>query len=388
MSDPIRIRMYQAGFGDCFLLHLPTSARTKTMLVDCGSLGGGQPTFKRVVERLLKDVDNHIDVIVATHRHRDHVGGFDHDGWKNVTATEVWLPWTERPDDPIALRIRSAQENLARSLRDALPTNADPGLRFLAENALTNEKARDRLLQLGAGPPSKLRWIACEAPGLNSFDSPALPGIEVYVLGPLRDEKTFTDMEPPKEQNFARQARIAAGGAGATQAGVGAFPSQWCVPTGALSDEEINLVRLATPDAQFELLALNDHLINSTSIMLVLRVGETHLLLPGDAQWSTWKAALADPARRELLTKTTFYKVGHHGSENATPVEFPTDVLKGRTDVVSMASWVKRANWARIPEPHLVDSLKKVGHFADHKTKPLTAEFAVDPDEFYIEVTL
>jgi beta-lactamase superfamily II metal-dependent hydrolase len=387
MNESIRIRMYQAGFGDCFLLHLPTSAGARTMLVDCGSLGGGDPAFKKVVERLLKDVNNHLDVIVATHRHRDHISGFEQDAWKNVTATEVWMPWTERPDDAVALRIRSAQENLARSLHEALPANADPGLRFLAENALTNEKARDRLLQLGAGPTSTLRWIACEAPGVNSFQSPALPGIEVYVFGPLRDEKTFADMEPPKEQNFARRTGIAAGEAGA-QRGAGAFPLPWCVQMGPLSDEEINLVRLATPDAQLELLALNDNLINSTSIMLVLRVGGTHLLLPGDAQWSTWKAALADPARRELLTKTTFYKVGHHGSENATPVEFSTDVLKGRTNVVSMASWVKRANWARIPEPHLVDSLKKLGHFADHETKPLETMFTADPEGFYIEASL
>jgi beta-lactamase superfamily II metal-dependent hydrolase len=389
VSDSIRIRMYQAGFGDCFLLHFPTSAGTKTMLVDCGTLGGGQTAFKKVVERLLKDVDNHIDVIVATHRHRDHVSGFDHDGWKNVTATEVWMPWTERPDDAVALRIRSAQENLARSLHDTLPVKADAGLRFLAENALTNEKARDRLLQLGAGPASTLRWIACDTPGLNSFISPALPDVEVYVLGPLRDEKTFAEMEPPKEQNFARQTGIAASGSGAVaQDGGGAFPARWRVPTGPLSDEEINLIRSATPDAQFELLALNDNLINSTSIMLVLRIGEAHLLLPGDAQWSTWKAALADPARRELLTRTTFYKIGHHGSENATPIEFSTGVLRGRTNVVSMASWVKRANWTRIPEPHLVDSLRKIGHFADHETAPLEAEFTADPDGFYIEVTL
>jgi glyoxylase-like metal-dependent hydrolase (beta-lactamase superfamily II) len=70
--------MYQAGFGDCFLLFLPTSTGTKTMLVDCGSLGGGEPRMKDVVPRMLADAAavaggggaTHIDVILATHRHR------------------------------------------------------------------------------------------------------------------------------------------------------------------------------------------------------------------------------------------------------------------------------------------------------------------------------
>ena len=53
-----------------------------------------------------------------------------------------------------------------------------------------------------------------------------------------------------------------------------------------------------------------------------------------------------------------------------------------------MASWVKRANWTRIPETHLVDSLKTVGHFADHETTPLQADFTADPDGFFIEATV
>src|SRR4051812_32283541 len=107
MSD-IRIRMYQVGFGDCFVLFLPTAGGgTKTMLLDCGSLGGGGIPMKKVVERVIADVrqaggangpKTHIDVIVATHRHKDHIGEFDQDAWKDVTATEVWMPWTERPD--------------------------------------------------------------------------------------------------------------------------------------------------------------------------------------------------------------------------------------------------------------------------------------------------
>jgi beta-lactamase superfamily II metal-dependent hydrolase len=392
-TESIRVRMYQAGFGDCFLLFLPTSAGTRTMLVDCGSLGGGRPKFAKVVERLLADVGGHVDVIVATHRHADHISGFENDGWKGVTASEVWMPWTERPDDPVAARIRLAQEDLARALSDSLPVGADAGAAFLAANALTNEKARDRLLQLGTAAGATPRWIACEAPGLNPVECPVLPGVDVFVLGPLHDEKTFADMQPPPAQNFAHQT----GSAAAKPDGVppttdtradGAFPPSWQVPAAILTEQEIAQIRNSIPDMRLELLAINDNLINSTSIVLVLRVGEKYLLLPGDAQWSTWRAALADPARRDLLRRTTFFKVGHHGSENATPVEFPSELLKGRSDVVSMVSWVKRANWKRIPEEHLIESLREIGPLADHLSNPLPPAFTADPDGLFIEAIL
>lgn len=408
MSDVIRIRMYQAGFGDCFLLLLPTADGLRTMLVDCGSLGGGKPAMKAVVPRLLEDVraltgtaegaPTHIDVIVATHRHKDHIGEFDRPEWAQVTAGEVWMPWTERPDDPIALRLRLAQERMASALAAALPADADPGLADLAANALSNQEARARLLRIGGAASSKLRWLAAESPGTNPFTTPVLPGVELHVLGPLRDEATFRDMDPPDTQNFARRVGFVAPAAAANgvDAGPGPFSSRWRLAKGSgsctLNPREVGLLRQAIPDARFELLALNDSLINSTSIALMLKIGGTHLLLPGDAQWSTWDAALADPARRALLEKTSFYKVGHHGSENATPIEFVEGILKDRKDCVSMASWVTRANWDRIPEEHLVGGLKGVGPFADHESiaqgPTFRSDSAADGSTYYIEATI
>ncbi|MFL6194907.1 MAG: hypothetical protein ACJ75H_12100, partial [Thermoanaerobaculia bacterium] len=38
-----------------------------------------------------------------------------------------------------------------------------------------------------------------------------------------------------------------------------------------------------------------------------------------DAQIENWQFALSQPRLRKLLKDVTFYKVGHHGSLNATP---------------------------------------------------------------------
>ncbi len=59
-------------------------------------------------------------------------------------------------------------------------------------------------------------------------------------------------------------------------------------------------------------------MINSTSLVLVLEVGMARLLLPGDAEWGTWKRILKDDEARTLLRGATFFKVGDHGSHHAT----------------------------------------------------------------------
>ena len=54
------------------------------------------------------------------------------------------------------------------------------------------------------------------------------------------------------------------------------------------------------------------------SLVLVLQIGKARLLLPGDAEWGTWKRILQDDDARTLVRGATFFKVGHHGSHNAT----------------------------------------------------------------------
>ena len=67
-----------------------------------------------------------------------------------------------------------------------------------------------------------------------------------------------------------------------------------------------------------------DHSVNNTSLVLAIELVESGkvLLFPGDAQiesWRTWQNASADVA--DLLNRTVVYKVGHHGSHNATLTE-------------------------------------------------------------------
>src|SRR5436305_14231491 len=52
------VRMYNVGFGDCFLLTLPGAGRPRKVLVDCGSHshGSGPSPIGDVAARILEDV--------------------------------------------------------------------------------------------------------------------------------------------------------------------------------------------------------------------------------------------------------------------------------------------------------------------------------------------
>ncbi len=56
-------------------------------------------------------------------------------------------------------------------------------------------------------------------------------------------------------------------------------------------------------------------------MILLLEVGDHRLLFPGDAQIENWAYAASKPSVRKLLSGVNVYKVGHHGSLNATPKE-------------------------------------------------------------------
>ena len=67
-----------------------------------------------------------------------------------------------------------------------------------------------------------------------------------------------------------------------------------------------------------------DDALNNTSLILLLEVGGLSMLFPGDAQIENWQFTLDrldDRARaeEEAAPDIDLYKVGHHGSRNATP---------------------------------------------------------------------
>ena len=122
----ISVRMYNVGFGDAFLVTIPNGSKRLKILFDCGSVEAAKgSTIADVVGEVIADAKDpdgvaRIDVVVATHRHKDHVSGFAGQAWADVEVKEVWMPWTEDPTDPDARRIRNVQAGLAFALNAAI----------------------------------------------------------------------------------------------------------------------------------------------------------------------------------------------------------------------------------------------------------------------------
>lgn len=370
----VRVRMYNAGFGDCFLLTFPAADRPRKVLIDCGKhmLSKTGPKLSRIVEQVFEDIGEpdgpRVDVVVATHRHQDHVQGFAAEGWRNVSVGEVWMPWTEHPTDPVARDICDRQSQRAAHLQLGIGALAlDAGEReYLlgyAGNSLKNATAM-KLLHEGFQNVSLRRFLPEAEEEKNHFRPSVLPGVEVYALGPPRNPEVMREMEPPKNESFLWAWEAQPGQQG-----------DWPVPFDSrfrLSRPEYEARSLRSlaedfpevserqiakvfDEPAFELLAKLEAAVNSTSLVLLFHVGDAWMLFPGDAQWGTWNGILRHPVHSRLLENLTFYKVGHHGSHNATPISFVERYVNGGLRV--MLPYGKVDKWPSIPRAGLLTAL-------------------------------
>lgn len=108
----VRLRAYQVGFGDCLLLTVTydepfaDGRSVRHMLVDLGSrekAKSGGPSIGTIAAKVVEHCEGHLDVVVATHRHLDHIKGFGDPTAKphldELTPALVVRPWTDVPDD-------------------------------------------------------------------------------------------------------------------------------------------------------------------------------------------------------------------------------------------------------------------------------------------------
>lgn len=403
----IRIRMYNVGFGDCILVTVSQPDAPWRMLVDCGVHPGGvsSHSIASVVEAVITDVTAngtpHIDLVVATHRHRDHVSGFADARWAAVTVGEVWLPWTEDPADQHATTLRLAQESAAREISSALAATSPPlAIMEAAMNSLTNEAAMITLHSGFAGSPTR-RYLPADGVALPAPARPrGLTAGLLHVLGPSHDLAVLRQMEPPTSESYRRLVRAMLTGGFPAASLPAPFPAalmltheqyahHYPVLDKALSksirgriinaSDTVNQDRIAT-------LAGLENAINNTSLILALEVGDDVLLLPGDAQWGPWRAILGNADAVALVNQATFYKVSHHGSHNGTPKSLVAALVRAATAGISV---YPVRQWPRIPEQALVDRLsRQMTILRTNKPAPSEANISQARDGSWIELTL
>jgi beta-lactamase superfamily II metal-dependent hydrolase len=111
----LRVRMYRVGFGDFFLITVPTKAGPQHILIDCGVHAGNIGTMKDCVQDLINVTNRKLALVIATHYHADHLSGFA-SNFDEFAKFEVGMVWITNRLDPDMNTPRSSRPNCDRSL--------------------------------------------------------------------------------------------------------------------------------------------------------------------------------------------------------------------------------------------------------------------------------
>ena len=394
----VEARMYQVGFGDCFLFSfryarkLPDGRSDRHLLVDFGSSRAPAGWAGKVSERLAAVAESirtvtagHLDVLVATHRHKDHVSAFADATVasiiKALAPAHIVRPWTDDPAEPADATTPGALFKRRLAHADAISTaiaraSADDA-RFApllpaAELQLANLQALTMLDALGTA--GSVAFVSAgDDPGIAA----RIPGISVDVLGPptieqwpsvtqaRADDASEFWLVPPSLRDDAQAS--APGSAPTVPIDPRRHPdrvqgqARWLI-------ERLRNRNLGEVEG---IVTTVDGALNNTSVILLLRVGERTILLPGDAQIESWAYTLLNPAnpRRDELAKALgavdMYKVGHHGSRNATPKTlvnlWQAAPMRHRTSLMSTLSGVHGSSpITAVPSSRLDAALPKL----------------------------
>ena len=301
--------------------------------------------------------------------------------FEKFKIANAWFAWTESPTDDVAIKLRKRHRDVLVGLVEArkklalaageddeavqrlttllsLESGGEAGMLGAVDPEKSGNKQGMKLVKDKARASGGDDAISYLLPG-ECHDLPGVAGIRAFVLGPPRDEDLLLDEDPQGSEGFKRlsgasELSFAAAAGTATGSDVEspfaakfqiskdeALKRDWFTKWYGDSDAEdkadkkevVSNAPWRRIDAEWlyaaESLALKLNTgINNTSLVLAFELPKSKkiLLFVGDAQrgnwisWDdqTWKVDGKTFKAKDLLARTVLYKVGHHGSHNAT----------------------------------------------------------------------
>jgi hypothetical protein len=325
-----------------------------------------------------------VDVAIVTHEHQDHVNGLTPANFPGLEVGKVWFAWTENPNDDVADALRAKFKDRLLGLIDARANLLGVGdgqdaaelglyLEFELGEDVGKFNGKNHAAAGGKDPAKSANKVAMKflrdcAPGDPEYlyphtirPVPMARSARAFVLGPPRDIDKIDDLDPVGDEDFGHGVGAAAR-RGADASKGSPFPRRHAIALdGMFADPkygsffreyyghskvtDANDGREIPANAEWRRMSANDaadaatlalamnNATNNSSLVLAFELsqGGKVLLFVGDAQAGNWRSwsddEIADGRDRisaeELLGRTVLYKVGHHGSHNAT--------MKGRS---------------------------------------------------------
>ena len=380
--------------------------------------------LEKIARELNAATEGKIHLLVVTHEHTDHIEGFKraNEIFKQIEVENIWMGWTENYDDPEVKKLDKIKRLYIQALDIAIekltpvkPTLANTLTNILRFDIDENHQFDALSYGLGYNPATKkpstnrqtMIWLKhhCRnvnycSPGGAPLQCEGIDGVKFYVMGPptLEQEGRLTKSAPSKgskketyltdqaEDGLLKFAFDLAGlkGNAATDFSDLAVSSE--APFSdkyrcSNSDHSIQK-RYESPENEWRgiddiwlemagnlAIKLDSHTNNSSLVLAIELDGNGKILLfPGDAQvgnwlgWGdlTWKNGETEITRDDLLKRTVLYKVGHHGSHNATLKKQGLEKMVD-PDLTALIPvdqhFAENQNW-EIPYPKLLKRLK------------------------------
>jgi len=321
--------MYNVGVGDCIYLRIPDGGQHVHVLIDCGTIGS-----IKLLKAALADIkeqlppvegepqNKRLDLLVATHRHRDHIKGFDPEFFEGIRIGHIWMSAVMNPDHPQASRSLQLHQGVSQAMRslEASGQALSPEMQLLASMySIGNDGAVEALRStLPAANQIQPRYVVAgqtgQQLGLHLQDT------QIKVLGP-EENIDFYYLGDETAADFV---------------GLSVF-DRYFKPKALklehyqphnISISELKMLQNRILSDPLGFAEKDSSIQNNSSVVLLFEWRGRRLLFVADAEWEgefaegkhngAWNV-MWQLHRDELSQPLDFLKIGHHGSFNATP---------------------------------------------------------------------
>jgi hypothetical protein len=391
MADKLLVRLFDVGLGDCIYCRIPKAhkdGRDFHILIDCGTLSATD-LLKKAIEKLKPSLPKiggkrRVDLLVVTHEHKDHMTGFGLKIWDDFSFGAIWMNAAMNPNHPESKKAKKLHSFASGAMAQAVRLNLalGPQLSVLASALALNQDAMKTLRETLPNA-SKITPKYVHAASKKKDLALPLEGATISVLGPERDIDYYY-LGDPGDPSLRSSLRSALGFIDSGLPPVDAAvpdPASVATPTN-IDPGDFRQLRSRMLSTALAFADLDGKVCNNTSVVLLIEWKGKRLLFVGDAEWDggfkegskgncAWNV-MWNLHKKRLDGPLAFYKIGHHGSTNATPwgqtdaasrgepmailnAILPKASRKNAKAVVS----TRRGNYATIPRSDLLAEIGK-----------------------------